>query len=43
MLYRNIRFIQNQAYRTLMIRFGSAGWYLQGEKKIDHSSQCVVS
>lgn len=43
MYYGNIRFLQDQAYRTLMTRFGIADWCLHGEKKLDRSSRCVVS
>lgn len=41
--YRNIRFIQDQAYRKVMTRFGAVSWCLHGEKKLDRSSRCVVS
>lgn len=43
MYHRNIQFIQDQAYRKLMTRFGVGSWYLQGEKKLDRSSRCVIS
>lgn len=43
MYYRNIRFIQDQAYRTRMTRFGAINWCLHGDKKLDRSFRCVVS
>lgn len=43
MYYRNMKFIQDQAYRKLMTRVGVVRWCLQGEKKLDRSSRCVVS
>lgn len=43
MYYRNIQFIQDQAYRKLMTRFGVVSWCLHGEKKLDRSSRCVIS
>ena len=42
MYHRNMRFIQGQAYRTLMTRFGACSWYLHGEKELDQS-RCAVS
>lgn len=33
MYYRNIQFIQDQAYRKLMTRFGVVSWCLHGKKK----------
>lgn len=32
MYYRNIRFIQNQTYRSLMTRFGVSDWCLYVEQ-----------
>jgi hypothetical protein len=43
MYHRNMRFIQGQAYRTLMTRFGVCSWCLHGEKELDQSSRCAVS